>query len=377
MASYFKPLRGTYQEAKTALTATPLRNGEIFFETQPGGGKYGHGKIKMGDGRSGYDDLEYFLTYPTGDTTVVDFTNTTVDVNTLDTNDRTDIPAIAPGSTLNVLISKIKKVIVNHSQSIKNLKDYDTQNTQNLNTINNNITDLNNNKLNKSGDEMTGILRLYSGGTSATKSNITFSKYRTGTKILQQGNDTGDFTITMPGEDGTLDTKERVDTELAKKLNVDRPVAKSSFAITDLDNNRALTITLDGTGVCAYHFNMEHWGVSPVVNVATREWVDNYYAKKSSSSRTVKKNIEDISLDEALKVLQLNPVKFDYKSSDKDIQAERGLIAEDVKEILPNLVEETGRKEDPYTLNYVQIIPYLIKVIQNQQKILEENGLIK
>ena len=224
---------------------------------------------------------------------------------------------------------------------------------------------------------MTGILTLYSGGTSATKSNITFSKYRTGTKILQQGNDKGDFTITMPGEDGTLDTKERVDTELAKKLNVDRPVAKSSFAITDLDNNRALTITLDGTGVCSYHFNMEHWGVSPVVNVATREWVDNYYAKKSSSSRTVKKNIEDISLDEALKVLQLNPVKFDYKSSDKDIQAERGLIAEDVKEILPNLVEETGRKEDPYTLNYVQIIPYLIKVIQNQQKILEENGLIK
>ena len=55
---------------------------------------------------------------------------------------------------------------------------------------------------------MTGILTLYSGGTSTTKSNITFSKYQTGTKILQQGDDLGDFTITLPGEDGTLATQE-------------------------------------------------------------------------------------------------------------------------------------------------------------------------
>ena len=71
---------------------------------------------------------------------------------------------------------------------------------------------LNNDKVSKSGDEMTGILRLYSGGTSTTKSNITFSKYQTGTKILQQGNDSGDFTLTLPGETGTLSTQEFVKT---------------------------------------------------------------------------------------------------------------------------------------------------------------------
>ena len=59
---------------------------------------------------------------------------------------------------------------------------------------------------------MTGILRLYSGGTTATRSNITFAKYQTGTKILQQGDDLGDFTITMPGETGTLATREWVNT---------------------------------------------------------------------------------------------------------------------------------------------------------------------
>ena len=69
-------------------------------------------------------------------------------------------------------------------------------------------TNLNNDKVSKSGDEMTGILRLYSGGTEATRSYITFAKYRTGTKILQQGDDLGDFTLTLPGEDGTLATKE-------------------------------------------------------------------------------------------------------------------------------------------------------------------------
>ena len=55
---------------------------------------------------------------------------------------------------------------------------------------------------------MTGILTLYSGGTQATRSHIKFSKYQTGTKILQQGDDLGDFTLTLPGASGTLATQE-------------------------------------------------------------------------------------------------------------------------------------------------------------------------
>ena len=89
-----------------------------------------------------------------------------------------------------------------------------------------------------------------------------------------------------------------------------------------------------------------------------------------NSSRKVKENIEDITLEEAKKVLELNPVSFDYIDGSKD---ERGFIAEDVAEVLPNLV--TPEEDDiPASLNYIGIIPYLVKVIQDQEKRLDEQA---
>lgn len=88
------------------------------------------------------------------------------------------------------------------------------------------------------------------------------------------------------------------------------------------------------------------------------------------SSRKIKENIEEFTAEEALKILQLNPIKFDYIKGSKN---ERGFIAEEVAEILPNLVTDEegieGTKEYiPASLNYIGLIPYLIKVVQLQQK---------
>lgn len=93
----------------------------------------------------------------------------------------------------------------------------------------------------------------------------------------------------------------------------------------------------------------------------------------NTSSRKVKKNIDDISLDEAEKILQLRPVKFDFKSVDTDNQDERGFIAEEVEDIYPNLIsEEQGVEGEPgfvpKSLNYIGMIPYLVKMIQQQQE---------
>ena len=92
----------------------------------------------------------------------------------------------------------------------------------------------------------------------------------------------------------------------------------------------------------------------------------------NGSSKKIKKNIEDISLDEAEKIMQLRPVKFDFKSVDTDEQHERGFIAEEVEKIYPDLISEergTEGKSDfvPKSLNYIGMIPYLVKMIQNQQ----------
>lgn len=85
-----------------------------------------------------------------------------------------------------------------------------------------------------------------------------------------------------------------------------------------------------------------------------------------TSSRKVKDNIEEMSLEEAEKILKLVAVTFDYKVKEQGTD-QRGFIAEDVAEIIPELVtEETA--EHPAMLNYMEMIPYLQRVIKAQDE---------
>ena len=91
-----------------------------------------------------------------------------------------------------------------------------------------------------------------------------------------------------------------------------------------------------------------------------------------SSSIRVKKNITNISEDEVNKLNNLRVIKFDYNTSETDEQKECGLIAEETINVLPNIVEETGCDDSPYGINYLQLVPYLIKQNQMQQKQIDE-----
>lgn len=83
-----------------------------------------------------------------------------------------------------------------------------------------------------------------------------------------------------------------------------------------------------------------------------------------TSSRKVKENIKPI--EDAGKILELDAVSFDYKDKAQGTN-KRGFIAEDVAEILPNLVTpETD--ETPATLDYIGMIPYLQAVIKEQDE---------
>lgn len=94
--------------------------------------------------------------------------------------------------------------------------------------------------------------------------------------------------------------------------------------------------------------------------------VDLYYQTEHQvSSREVKKNIKDLSEEEANKIFDLRPVSFDFKDGTSDNR--RGFIAEEVNECLPNLVAENPETHLP-NLNYTEIIPYLVKVCQIQEK---------
>ena len=89
-----------------------------------------------------------------------------------------------------------------------------------------------------------------------------------------------------------------------------------------------------------------------------------------TSSRKVKENIEPMTDEDAEKILELQAVSFDYKNKDRGTD-QRGFIAEDVAEVLPNLVNP--ETEEHYaSLNYTGMIPYLQQVVKMQAKTIKE-----
>ena len=87
---------------------------------------------------------------------------------------------------------------------------------------------------------------------------------------------------------------------------------------------------------------------------------------QQTSSRKVKVNIKEMDPEEAYKILELVAVTFDFKNKEQGTD-KRGFIAEDVAEVIPELV--TPETEDtPASLDYIEMIPYLQAVIKEQDK---------
>lgn len=89
-----------------------------------------------------------------------------------------------------------------------------------------------------------------------------------------------------------------------------------------------------------------------------------------TSSRKVKDNIKPMNIDEARKILGLQAVSFDFRDKEQGTD-KRGFIAEDVAELIPQLVTPET-EETPAKLDYIQMIPYLVETIKNQERRIQE-----
>lgn len=102
------------------------------------------------------------------------------------------------------------------------------------------------------------------------------------------------------------------------------------------------------------------------------------------SSKHTKTNITDISEEDALKLLQIRPINFDYKAEFGGQTDNIGVLAEDTYEVLPKVVvipeeyteegfdESKGIHQSLPSVDYGKFVPYLIKLAQIQQKEIEE-----
>lgn len=100
-----------------------------------------------------------------------------------------------------------------------------------------------------------------------------------------------------------------------------------------------------------------------------------------TSSEKYKKNIEDLTEEEAKKILELRPVDYDFINESQGTNM-HGFIAEEVDKVIPDLVKHTSKypdnivdedgniieQEDEVSLDYIMMIPYITKMLQMQQK---------
>ena len=97
-----------------------------------------------------------------------------------------------------------------------------------------------------------------------------------------------------------------------------------------------------------------------------------YHTLSNLSSLRIKENIYPISDNDALSLLHINPVYFNYKKGYGSQEKTIGVIAEEVERFVRYIVTED---EDPINptlklkgVSYDKFIPYLIKLAQIQQR---------
>lgn len=105
-------------------------------------------------------------------------------------------------------------------------------------------------------------------------------------------------------------------------------------------------------------FNFYNYMEGDVYNTVSYIGQDGTYYK--TSDRKFKSNIELLKDEDADKVLKLNPCKYIIKN-----HCQIGLIAQEVQEIIPEIVNE---QNEILSLDYSGLIPYLIKTVQKLEK---------
>jgi hypothetical protein len=93
------------------------------------------------------------------------------------------------------------------------------------------------------------------------------------------------------------------------------------------------------------------------------------------SDQRLKENIRDLDAGLA-EVMALKPRLYDWKEGKgADIKNARGFIAQEFEEVFPDLIDEwrdpAPEGEEPYKSVRQDLIPVLVKAIQEQQQMIE------
>jgi hypothetical protein len=224
-------------------------------------------------------------------------------------------------------------------------------------------------------------LEIYAGGTPAIRiqnsttgtgssdglllemsgSNINFFNYETGAMLFGTSNTermridsngnllVGSTTSSLTSGDGFVFT----------------PDANVAGAKTGYATDTQTCWNMYSSGAAAYRFYVG-WGGTVFATNTTISAI---------SDQRLKENIQD--LDAGLdKIMALKPRQFDWKEGKgKNVKGDRGFIAQEFEQVFPDLIDEwkdpAPEGEDPYKSVRADLIPVLVKAIQEQQAIID------
>ena len=171
--------------------------------------------------------------------------------------------------------------------------------------------------------------------------------------------------ITSSGELLVGTTSASITSGLGTKIGNDSAGAFVSTVTSSTTNGASFAYTYYSTGAGAYRFYVGAGGTVFATSTTISSLSDARY----------KENIRD--LDAGLsEIMALQPRKFDWKEGKgANIKNARGFIAQEFEQVFPDMIDEwrdeAPEGEAPYKSVRADLIPVLVKAIQEQQAIIE------
>lgn len=158
---------------------------------------------------------------------------------------------------------------------------------------------------------------------------------------------------------------------VAKTTTADTTVGAAMLASGRVTSTMSSSLASDST---LHVYSTGAGGYRFYVNMAGTVFATNTTITAISDQR-LKENIRN--LDAGLpEIMALKPRKFDWKEGKgKDIKDDRGWIAQEFEQVFPDMIEEwkdpAPEGEEPYKSVRADLIPVLVKAIQEQQAIIQ------